>query len=76
MSDGRVLLLASDDCRLDVYAATVKRLSDLKIVALMPGHGAFLCQWGQRGTGTGQCAVRPACASAQPSLIRAMTRAC
>lgn len=46
MSDGRVLLLASDDCRLDVYAATVKRLSDLKIAALMPGHGAFLVSGG------------------------------
>jgi hydroxyacylglutathione hydrolase len=42
LSDGRVLLLASEDCRLDQYAATMKTLCDLRIAALMPGHGAFL----------------------------------
>jgi hydroxyacylglutathione hydrolase len=43
MNDGRVLLLASEDCRLDLYATTMKTLCDLRIAALMPGHGAFLC---------------------------------
>lgn len=42
LSDGRVLLLASEDCRLDQYAATMKTLSELRISALMPGHGAFV----------------------------------
>ena len=42
LTDGRVLLLASEDCRLDLYAATMKRLCGLRVSGLMPGHGAFL----------------------------------
>ncbi len=42
LSDGRVVLLASEDRRLDRYAATMKTLSELRISALMPGHGAFV----------------------------------
>jgi hydroxyacylglutathione hydrolase len=41
LTDGRVLLQATADCRIDLYAATIKRLADLDITGLMPGHGAF-----------------------------------
>lgn len=41
LSDGRVLLLATADCRLDAYAATVRRLAVLNLRGLLPGHGAF-----------------------------------
>lgn len=46
LSDGRVLLQASSDCRLDLYAATIERLSRLGVGALLPGHGAFLAHGG------------------------------
>lgn len=48
LTDGRVLLQASWDCRLDEYAKTIKRLSQAPVDALMPGHGAFLL----KGAGT------------------------
>lgn len=48
LSDGRVLLQASWDCRLDDYAATIERLGRLGIGALLPGHGTFLYQGGAR----------------------------
>lgn len=46
LSDGRVLIQASWDCRLDEYAATIERLDRLGIGALLPGHGTFLCGGG------------------------------
>lgn len=41
LTDGRILLQATADCRLDLYANTIERLGELDIAGLMPGHGAF-----------------------------------
>ena len=41
LSDGRIMLLDAPDCRIDAYGATIRRLADLHIEGLMPGHGAF-----------------------------------
>jgi hypothetical protein len=42
LSAGSVLMQASWDCRLDLYAATIERISQRAVEALMPGHGALL----------------------------------
>lgn len=36
---GRVSIQAIPDCRLDQYAATVIRMAELPVTALLPGHG-------------------------------------
>jgi glyoxylase-like metal-dependent hydrolase (beta-lactamase superfamily II) len=41
MTDGRVILNAAPDCRLDLYAETVHRLAEDPPAGLLPGHGAF-----------------------------------
>jgi hydroxyacylglutathione hydrolase len=52
LTDGRVLLLATPDCRLDAYAATIRRLAALNLRGLMPGHGAFTLSDGGRAVAT------------------------
>jgi glyoxylase-like metal-dependent hydrolase (beta-lactamase superfamily II) len=41
LSDGRIMLLDAPDCRIDAYGETIRRLADLQVEGLMPGHGAF-----------------------------------
>jgi glyoxylase-like metal-dependent hydrolase (beta-lactamase superfamily II) len=48
LTDGRVLLLATADCRLDAYATTIRRLAALSLRGLLPGHGAFTLADGSR----------------------------
>lgn len=48
LSDGRVLLQATADCRLDLYADTIQRLAHLDITGLLPGHGAFTVSDGRQ----------------------------
>jgi glyoxylase-like metal-dependent hydrolase (beta-lactamase superfamily II) len=45
---GRILLQAIHDCRLDAQVATLRRLRDLGITALLPGHGPFTLRDAQR----------------------------
>lgn len=52
LTDGRVLLLATPDCRLDAYAATIRRLAGLSLRGLLPGHGAFTLADGARAVAT------------------------
>jgi hydroxyacylglutathione hydrolase len=41
LSDGRIMLLDAPDCRIYAYGETIRRLADLRVEGLMPGHGAF-----------------------------------
>jgi glyoxylase-like metal-dependent hydrolase (beta-lactamase superfamily II) len=52
LTDGRVLLLATPDCRLDAYAATIRRLAGLQVRGLLPGHGAFTLSDGAHAVAT------------------------
>lgn len=52
LTDGRVLLLATPDCRLDAYAASIRRLAALGLRGLLPGHGAFTLADGSRAVTT------------------------
>jgi hydroxyacylglutathione hydrolase len=52
LTDGRVLLLATADCRLDSYASTIRRLAALSPRGLLPGHGAFTLADGVRAVAT------------------------
>jgi glyoxylase-like metal-dependent hydrolase (beta-lactamase superfamily II) len=45
---GKILLQAIHDCRLDAQIATLRKLRDLRIDALFPGHLAFSLEDGQR----------------------------
>lgn len=41
LTDGRIMLLDTPDCQIGAYGQTIRRLADLHLDALMPGHGAF-----------------------------------
>jgi hydroxyacylglutathione hydrolase len=41
LTDGRIMLLDTPDCRIDAYSETIRRLAGLRVEGLMPGHGAF-----------------------------------
>jgi hydroxyacylglutathione hydrolase len=45
---GRILLQNTHDCDLQAYIRSLKRLSGLRVDALLPGHLAFVLRQGQR----------------------------